>query len=161
MIHRLKYIERRNTDCRSDGCNSFVPSTQSFKSQPKNRRGEERENRKKKKKMDRDVRERNFAANGVSLMNAFFVSGKQRRPRDVPGVGAGNCTVRQINSGLSRDREKDRSLYFYSRNDSIPIEFFSLTARNVPANRGGGDRPVVTSAHRGSDMNIYPRAFVF
>lgn len=59
-------------------------STRSFESQTKKMRH-------KKKKKGAGEKEKKFAANGVSLMNAFFVSGKQRGPGPVL---PGSCAVR-------------------------------------------------------------------
>lgn len=50
----------------------FVVSTGPFENQTKKMRN--------KKKKWAGEEEKKFAANGVSLMNAFFVSGKQRGP---------------------------------------------------------------------------------
>lgn len=71
---------------------AFVLSAQSFESQTRkteNKKKEEEDEEREEKEGGEE--EKKFAANGVSLMNAFFVSGKQRRPGPIL---PGSCAVR-------------------------------------------------------------------
>lgn len=74
---------------------AFVLSAQSFESREtrktENKKKEEEDEEREEEEKEGGEEEKKFAANGVSLMNAFFVSGKQRRPGPIL---PGSCAVR-------------------------------------------------------------------
>lgn len=84
-------------------------------------------------------KEKKFAANGVSLMNAFFVSGKQPRSGTHPAWKL----CREINKFRTFAKEKNQSnSCTFLRNNSVSIECFFRPPSQIDATSSDTEVPM-------------------